>query len=256
MFDFGHIMYMLVSFVISAVIIILCKLGIKTEEGHYRVIRIFALLTVALHYSPLWVDFFREGTATVSSVMLLPIHPCNVCMWLLLAASLVKNRNTTAYRVLSEFVFWGGTVCGFIGILLNENYASTPSLLDYDVLKGLLSHSTMLIGCIYFAAAKLVRIRVFNVISVVCGLSLFVIDGAIINALYSVFGLSECNSMYLQSAPFPDMPWLNTLTMGLMGVSLVFVLTVIFEQINLPKEKRWYTLIKGKIQAIKEKNNA
>ena len=115
-----------------------------------------------------------------------------------------------------------------------------------DVLKGLLSHSTMLIGIIYLLVAGLVKIRVKNVISVIVGLMIFFVDGVIINTLYAICELEPCNSMYLLEAPFADMPWLITPVMGLMGVAVAFIITAVYEQIALPKEERWYSLLREK----------
>ena len=147
MFDLGHILYMVVSGIITAALLWLMARYFKTDDKKIRALKFFAIITVIIHYSSLWVDFFKDGSAEVASVMLLPIHPCNVCMWLLVASAFVKKRDNAVYRILTEYTFWAGCVCGFIGILLNENYDSTPNLLDYDVLKGMLSHSTMVIGC-------------------------------------------------------------------------------------------------------------
>ncbi len=240
MFDLGHILYMVISAVVSVFLLRLAVKYFKSEEKKYGVLKFFAVATVIIHYSLLWVDFFADGSAAVESVMLLPIHPCNVCMWLLVLAAFIKNKKTYLYRTIAEFTFWAGCVCGFIGILLNENYNSTPSLADYKVLKGLLSHSTMLIGCAYLAVSGIVKIRVRNVLSVVFGLIFFLVDGAIINLLYSIFGLEPCNSMYLLEPPFENIPWLITPVMGLMGVAVAFILSAIYEQIFLPEGERWY----------------
>ena len=217
---------------------------LATEEKKYNALRFYAIITVIIHYSSLWVDFFSSGAAEVESVMLLPIYPCNIIMWLLVVSAFAKNRDTVVYRMLTEFTFLGGVVCGFIGILLNENYDANPTLLDYDVLKGLISHSTMIIGCAYLAVSGIVKIRVKNVFSVVAGLLLFLVDGTIINALYALFGLDPCNSMYLLEAPFDNIPWLITPVMGLMGVTLAFLITVLYEQIFLPEDQRWYKLLR------------
>lgn len=246
MFDLGHILYMVISAVISGLLLWLMHRYLKTEEKKYGALKFFAVITVIIHYSSLWVDFFTGGgNATVPSVMLLPIHPCNVCMWLLVASAFIKKRNGEVYRILTEFTALAGCVCGFIGILLNENYAANPSFLNYDVLKGLLSHSTMIVGAAYLFVSGIVKFRVKNVISVVCGLLLFLADGALINTLYSVFDLDPCNSMYLVSAPFAHLPWLITPVMGLMAVLAVFIVTAIYEQIFLPKEERWYSRFKA-----------
>ena len=244
MFDLGHILYMVISGVFSAALLWFMAKRFKTEDEKIGALKFFAIITVIIHYSSLWVDFFTKGSAEVASVMLLPIHPCNVCMWLLVASAFVKKRNTEVYRILTEFTFLAGCVCGFIGILLNENYDSNPTLLDYDVLKGLLSHSTMIIGCAYLAVCGIVKIRVKNIFSAIAGLLFFVVDGTVINTLYAIFKLDPCNSMYLLEPPFSDIPWLITPVMGLMGVAAAFIITALYEQIFLPKDERWYTLLK------------
>ncbi len=244
MFGTTHILYMLISALISAGILVALYFKATSENAKSRALKCMAIVTVIIHYSSLWVSFFATGDKTVEESQLLPIHPCNVCMWLLLACSLIKNKDSKIFKLISEFTFWGGTVCGSIGIIINENFGSNPTLADYDVLKGMLSHSTMVLGCIYLLVSGMVRIRVSNVISVAAGLLFFVIDGTVINTLYTAFGREACNSMYLQELPFPDMPWLNTLTMGIMGVAVAFIATVVYEQIALPKEERWYSKIK------------
>ena len=244
MFGTTHILYMLISALISAGILVFLYIKVKDEGKKTLALRLMALVTVAIHYSSLWVDFFASGSLTIAPSHLLPNHPCNVCMWLLLEVSYIKNRESRIFKIMAEFVFWGGVVCGSIGIIINENFGANPTLADYDVLKGMLSHSTMVLGCIYVLVAGMIRIRVKNVISVVAGLLFFVLDGTVINLLYTVFGRGVCNSMYLQELPFPEMPWLNTLTMGILGVAVAFIATAIYEQVALPKDERWYARLK------------
>ncbi len=244
MFGITHILYMLISAIISAGILVFLHLKARDDGTKSLALKLMAIVTVIIHYSSLWVSFFATGDKAIEEAQLFPIHPCNVCMWLLLACSFIKNKESRIFKIISEFTFWGGTVCGSIGIIINENFGSNPTLADYDVLKGMLSHSTMVLGCIYLLISGMVHIRVSNVLSVAAGLIFFVIDGTIINTLYTIFDREACNSMYLQELPFPDMPWVNTLTMGIMGVAVAFIATAIYEQIALPKEERWYSKIK------------
>lgn len=246
MFNTAHILYMVISAILSVGVLVLCFYKVKSEKAKNNVLKFFAIITVIIHYSSLWVDFFKEGEASVSSVMLLPIHPCNVLMWLLLITAFIKDRESPLGKALAEFVFWGGIVCGSVGIIINENFGSNPTLADYDILKGLLSHSTMLLGCIYVLVAGFIKIRVSNVISVCAGLCLFAVDGLIINALYAIFKLDACNSMYLLEPPFDGMPWLNTLTIGIIGITVCFTITSIYELICLPQKERWYNKLKLK----------
>ena len=248
MFDLGHILYMVISGIISAVLLWLMFKHCKTEDKKYDALKFFAVITVIIHYSSLWVDFLKEGTAKVESVMLFPIHPCNVCMWILVICAFSKNRSSELHRTLTEFAFWGGTVCGSIGILLNERYDSTPNLLDYDVLKGLLSHSTMIIGCIFLLVSGIVKIRVRNVVSVCAGLFIFFVDGTVINMIYAAYSLEPCNSMYLLEAPFDNIPWLITPVIGAFAVALCFILTSLYEHFFLPENERWHNQVKNQIE--------
>ena len=115
MFGTTHILYMLISALISAGILVFLYIKVKDEGKKTLALRIMALVTVAIHYSSLWVDFFASGSLTIAPSHLLPIHPCNVCMWLLLAVSYIKNRESRIFKIMAEFVFWGGLVCGSIG---------------------------------------------------------------------------------------------------------------------------------------------
>lgn len=174
-------------------------------------------------------------------------------MWLLLICAFIKNYNGKVAKVLLEFTFYAGIVCGIIGIVLNENFDSNPTLTNWFVLKGLLSHSTMVMGCIYILVAKFIKIRVSNCVSILIGLCFFMVDGFIINGLYLAFGLGECNSMYLQKPPLASAPWLSSWLMGIFALLVVFIMTVLIEQFTLKKEDRWYYILKTKIDELKNK---
>ena len=240
MFNSIHISYMVISGIISVAILLLASKFCKTEKSKFAAIKFFAVITVIIHYSSLWIDYFTTGVAVASPPMLLPIYPCNICMWLLLISAFIKKRDNFAYRSLAEFTFWAGCVCGFVGILLNEQFAYNPTLSDYGVLKGLLSHSTMIVGAALIASLGIVKIRVKNVLSVALGLLLFGIDGAAINALYAHFNLPPCNAMYFLEPPFSNMPWFTTSVIGLIAIFVTFVLSALYEQIFVPKNERWY----------------
>lgn len=238
MFNLQHILYMAISFGMSGVLVFLGTKYIKTDAGHDRVIRFLAVITVLIHISTLWVDFFsNSGVAEIEDNMLIPIYPCNVIMWMLVVVSAMRRRGGVVYRILSEFTCLGGIVCGFVGIFLNANFDSNPTLADYGILKGMLSHSTMLLGCIWLLSAGIVRIRMRNVLSTVCGLLFFLLDGFIVNSLFAKYGIEECNSMYLLEPPFASMPWLTTVVMGIAGVSVAIILATLYEKLVL--KKRW-----------------
>lgn len=252
LFDLTHILYMVISAAISAVILVLAAKFLKSEDKKVGFLKIVAVITVILHYSIIWVEYFGNGGSTdgIEGSHLFPIYPCHIMMWLLFIAAFIKNKSSTAFTVLADFCFWAGIVCGSIGILLNENYGSTPTLADWSVFKGLLSHSTLLIGCIYMRVGNFMQIRVANTLSVAIGLILFILDGLFANWLYKVCGLPEVNAMYLLHSPFPSMPWLSPMLMGAVGLSVLFAGLAIYE-LQFPKEERWYSKLKNKYEEIK-----
>lgn len=251
MLDLKHVLYIVISFVITAFLLIVFYKKLRTERGKDNILKVSAVLTVILHFSSLWVSFFRTGTAEVQDSMLLPIYPCNIAMWMLLITAFYKNKEGRAFKILAEITFYLGIVGGVIGIVFNENYASTPSFADYEVLKGLLSHSTMLLGCLYVLVGGYIRIRVDNILSVVIGLLGLIVDGYIIIGMYRLCKLDPPNCMYLLENPFPQITWFNPYILGIFVILLVFAVTAIYEQIALKKEERWYRKVEEKLKEIR-----
>jgi hypothetical protein len=237
MFNFEHLMYMAVSGLLTVVMLVLFRRYARTEQAKNKILQFFAIITVVIHYSNLWVDFFTSGgTATVENNQILPVYPCNVVMWMLLVASLLRDKKRLLFQLLSEFCFYGGTICGIVGIVLNANFGANPTLADYDILKGLLSHSTMLVGCLYMLVGGFIRIRVFNAVSVAAGLGCFVICGVAVNALYEAFGMEAPDGMFLRSNPYMET---SPIVLGIWAVVLLFCGLALWEM-RLPEAERWY----------------
>ena len=253
MFDLSHILYMIISAIITTGLLIAFALCLKDEKQKKAVLKISALATVILHYSSLYVDYFTQGTASIDSTMILPVYPCNVAMWFLLAVAFIKNMRGIFFKYLSEATFYLGVTGGIIGIVFNENYASNPNLADWDILKGLLSHSTLLLGCIYLLTGKFIRIRVDNVLSVTFLLLFLLLDGGIVIGLHSLFGLNPPNCMYLLENPFPALTWFNTWLIGALAFFVCFIFTAVYEQIALKKEERWYFHLNEWKQRLKQR---
>ncbi len=240
MFNTQHILYMLISGIVTAALLTLSVKYAKNDEAKNRILKFFAIATVVIHYSNLWVDYFTTGGATIENNQILPVYPCNVVMWMLLIASLLRSKKCLLFQLLSEFCFYGGTFCGIIGIVLNTNFGNTPTLADYDILKGMLSHSTMLFGCLYLMVGGYVKIRVFNAVSVATGLGAFVLCGMAVNALYETFGMEAPDGMWLRSNPYLSF---SPMVLGIVFVILLFAVLALWE-LRLPAEERWYNKLR------------
>ena len=231
---------MVISGVLTVVLLWLAHRFAQTDRAKNNILKFFAIITVVIHYSNLWVDYFATGgTATIENNQILPVYPCNVVMWMLLVASLLQNKQRLLFHILGEFCFWGGTICGVVGIVLNVNFGNNPTLADYGILKGMVSHSTMLLGCLYMLTGGFIKIRTFNTVSVTAGLGCFVICGVGVNALYECFGMESPDGMFLRSNPYMDV---SPMVLGIIAIILMFCGLTLWE-LRLPKEERWYKKI-------------
>lgn len=206
------------------------------------------MLVVIIHYSSIYVEFFKnQGVARAFDIYILPVYPCHIFMWLLVIVAFIKNRETTFYKGLADFTFIGGTAAGLIGTLFNMNFlnADVPSFLNYDLLKGLLSHIVMAFGTLYLFVFNYVKLEVVqSTISVAIGLIGFSIIGVIINTLFKIFNIPSLNTMFMLEPPFKEYPFINFLTIGILGLLITFIGILIYEHFTLPKEERWVTKMK------------
>lgn len=233
------LLYNLITLTIVTLLLILCQKVIRKESTKDIVLKSVSVAVVAIHYSSLYVDFFtNKGEAMIENNMILPVFPCNIIMWLLLIVAFMKNKESNLYKTLSEFTFLGGTLCGLVGVLFNINFLNNPDLLDYDIFKGLISHTVMVFGTIFlYNYVKIEVVRTTK--SIFWGLVLFSVLGLAINTLFAIFEIPSVNAMFMLEPPFPQFPFINYFTIGILGMLVSFVGLNIYECIVLPKEERW-----------------
>ena len=142
--------------------------------------------------------------------------------------------------MLTEFLSIAGTVCGLVGLFANEIFISNPDFFDYNSLKGLLSHSTMIFGTLFILTQGYIKVRTISfTINTSIGLIIFAIIGAIVNLLFYIFGLDPVNAMFMLEFPF-DIPGASFVTLGILGIIIVFIMTSIYEFLFLDSSERWY----------------
>ena len=254
LFDFTHVLYMVISTICIILFLVLAHRFIVSEGGREAFLKTVATVTVIIHYSNIWVEFFGNGgsTAGLEGSHLFPVYPCHIMMWLFFVTAFMKNKRGTAFKLLADFCFFVGIVCATFGVVLNMNYADNPTLADWSVLKGLLSHSTLILGCAYLRIGGFMKIRMSNLFGCVAGFLIFLLDGLFVNWLYELCGLPEVNAMFLLYSPFENMPWLSIYTMGVLGFVFLFTILCIYE-FFIPKEERWYVKLEDWIYKIKER---
>ena len=236
-----------ISLLAISVVFILIKCFIKNEEIKELILKCVSILTVLIHYSGLVVDYLSTGQAIADNSLIFAIYPCHILMWLVLISSFIKNKNNKVARLLLEFSSFGGIICGFIGLSFNVNFLENPNLKNYEILKGLLSHVTLILsGILLFDCCKVKVNMKSNMLSTLFGLSIFTIDGLFINTLFKKFNIPEVNAMYMLYSPFEKAPFINFFTIGISALLVMLIFTTIYETIFYKKEDRWYSNIKRK----------
>lgn len=252
-------MLKLVVFVISMLALIAgaCVLlgkKVKEEKTKRLILLVCSILTVVVHYSSILYHFIAEGDATTVIVhnpqYLLPIYPCNVVMWLCVLVAFIKDNKSKLFVALVEFITFFGILSGVIGMSLNFDFIANPTFLDYDVTKGMFSHSLMILNCCLFAVFGYVKISTpRNMISILIGIAILWIVGSYNNLTFELltdYSLASINSMFLVCSPFDGIPWLTFYPIVGMMLVLYFIFFNTFELIAFKKGNRWFEKLKKK----------
>ncbi len=240
MLNSTHLFYMLNTGIVCALLLSgLFLLGNRNLNKFF--VGLLAMSTLFLHYIVELRDFFENGETVLGSDMVLPIYPCHICMWLLILSAMLLDKTGPLPTLIKDMTFWAGTICGSIGTIFNINFDENPNLSDLFVLKGLLSHTTMVCGCILLFVGGFVKIRVGrSLAATLFGIAFFFSYGTTVNSLFEYFTLPPANSMFLQNIPEGYPEWLSVRWIALAVLVVVLVVSLVFEQVFVKKEERWY----------------
>ena len=72
------LIYSIVTMIVILTSLFVINRKITNQNSKDNILKVFAVITVVIHYSSLWVDYFTTGEAQVDSTMLLPVYPCNI----------------------------------------------------------------------------------------------------------------------------------------------------------------------------------
>lgn len=230
-------------------ILIILKKKIKTEKGFSILIIILPTLTILCHYSSILVHFIKDHSGLQHIVnnpsLILPIYPCNVCMWCLLILGLAYRKNNRFVRFLIDYCFYVGVVCAVVGMFANIDFIRDPSFANFDVLKATLSHCFLLLNILALPTFKKVKIDLpVNIINIVISIIMLFVLGCYCNLVVSVFGGTDyantVNSMFILHTPFENIKFLTFGPISIATIILYFGVFSLLELIKYPKENRWY----------------
>ncbi len=200
LFDTVHILY--ITFALLGTVGALVGLHfIKSQKWKDFALKAFALTTVIVHFSIVWTSYLGTGTPIVTPSILFPVFFCNLAMYMLLVAAFWKNKSTKLFEWIATFAAYAGIIGGLVTTFYPDFYTANPNVGDWLVLRSMIDHTTMLIGCLFLFVGGYIKPRVYNMLPLCVGLLFSGLVGVIINGIFSLSGLPAQNSMYLQNQP-------------------------------------------------------
>ena len=234
-------LFSLCALFLVVIAIILIKRYVHNEKTKNSIFIVMAIITVLIHYSAMFVHFYN-GDFFIEDNLFLPVYPCNVMMWINFILIFLIGKKNKAFKILAEFSFWSGTICGFIGLCLNKNFLNTPLFSDYDILKGLLSHVTMIFCSVYLGTCGYVKIKTIdNFKSLLIGCVILALSSFVSDYILEQMGREAVNGMLLK--PLEETPIANFYCISLAGAILFFVISTIYES-YVYKEEAWFKTIR------------
>lgn len=232
-------------YVIIGLVLFLIRKYIKPVK-YELIFIVMSLLTVLLHYIEVIINLIRGVDFEFTSNLYLPVYPCNAIMWLNVIIIFFIFKKGKVFEVLATVSLFIGTTCGIIGLSFNENFLSNPVLSDIGILKGLLSHATMIFCCLSLGVLGFVKIRVIrSTLYSLFGFVYFFLCDLYSNFVLRLRGLEEVDNYFIRGS-MEEVPFINFYTISLIGLILLILITFAYELVFVEKEERSFYNLKKK----------
>lgn len=254
---------LILNFILIAVIALglwCIKKFVNSERSKNIILIVSAFFTVFCHYSSLLYHHFLDRSAMEYLIhnpnLILPIYPCNVVMWSCVVYGLMKNKDSRVGRFLSDYIFWFGIVSTLVGMFANVDFIMNPTLADFDVTKGIISHATLLFNVLLLAIFGRVKVNIKkNMTHIVISIFMMMIIGLYCNLVFRVLVSEEMayqvNSMFLIHSPFAGIDFLTYPIIALIAIPLYFGLFAICDRFAYKKGERFCDRILQKMKSKK-----
>ena len=243
---------MLFNFILIVFIVIgllLVKKYVKKERHQNILLFIAALSTILFHYST-FIYKLLSGDNAIAHLsetpnLLLPIYPCNIVMWSALIFALLKNKKSRVGEFFADYLFWFGIISTLIGMFANVDFINNPTLSDYDNVKSIGAHATLLFNVLLLPLFGHTKIDVKrNITNIIISIFVMAAIGAYCNvvftALVSEAKAYDINSMFLIHSPFEGIEFLTYPVISLISVPIYLGVFVICDLCAHKKGNRFY----------------
>ena len=234
-------------------LLIAVKKWARSPRAQYAVFFAAGIVTVLVHYSSFFyylttgaaLEYVRENLC-----LILPLYPCNILMWCALGYGFLGKKDSRLGLFLSDFLFWFGIFATLAGMFANFDFLANPTLTDYEVVKSILSHATLLFNVLLIPVLGYLRPRFGrNVLNLTLAIASMCLIGLYCNltleVLVSYEKALDMNSMFLLQTPFAPMPFLRGQIIAPVAALLYFILFAVLDIIRLPRGERWFDKIRN-----------
>ena len=225
------------------------KRMVKSERAKNVMLIASAVFTIVCHYSSLVYHHFLDRTAMVylsqNPNLILPIYPCNVVMWSCLIYGVLKNKTTRFAKFLADYIFFFGIVSTLVGMFANVDFIRNPTLADFDVTKGIISHATLLFNVLLLPIFGRIKVDLkTNLTHMVIAVIEMLVIGLYCNLVFETLVSEEVayqvNSMFLIHSPFDGIDFLTYPVIAVIAIPLYFVVFAVCELFTYKKGERFY----------------
>ena len=227
----------------------------KGERTQSIVLIAAAIFTIVFHYSSFGIKLLTGGNALEylrqTPNLILPIYPCNVVMWSALIFAFLKNKKSKLGSFLADYLFWFGMVSTLVGMFANVDFIKNPTLADYENIKSIGAHATLLFNVLLLPSFGYIKADVKrNITSIVISIFQMAAIGGYCNLVFLTLASEEIaydvNAMFLIHSPFDGVDFLIYPVIALIAVPIYFFVFVVCDLCAHKKGERFYDKIKGK----------
>lgn len=227
------------NFILIAIIALglwLIKKHVKQERTRHIILLLAAVFTILFHYSTFLFKLVSGGNAmeylSDTPNLILPIYPCNVVMWSALIFALLKNKQSKLGAFIADYLFWFGIISTLVGMFANVDFIQNPTLADYENVKSIAAHATLLFNVLLLPFFGYIKIDVKrNMINIIISIFVMAAIGSYCNLVFHALASEavayDINSMFLIHSPFEGLDFLTYPVISLIAVPIYFVVFVI-----------------------------
>ena len=249
------------NFVLIALIAIglgLIKKYVKHERTPNVILVVAAVFTIVFHYSSFVFKLVTGGNAmeylSETPNLILPIYPCNVVMWSALIFAFLKNKKSRVGSFLADYLFWFGIISTLVGMFANVDFINNPTLADYENVKSIAAHATLLFNVLLLPLFGHIKIDMKrNITNIIISIFVMAAIGCYCNLVFRALVSEEIaydvNSMFLIHSPFDGIEFLTYPVISLIAVPMYFAVFVICDLFAHKKGERFYNKFKKGIVA-------